>query len=479
MSNERCRIWIERAVDQLLRDTNGATDSGTFLASVPPECTDAVERLLTRIGYARETHVQQDDAMLWSGEYGEIDFLGRGGMGGVYLAKNSQGLVAIKIPQGINLQHFYSEIWNHVLVPSHPCLVNWRYLRKFGATPGIVMEFMEQGSLHVRLKDLLGYDSEQWTRDFFDVGIQACWALRHLHSQGLVHQDIKPANILFRSVEANVSDNAYRIGLGDLGVSRFLRSDTGQAEVVGFDQRFAAPEQVEGHQASTATDIYCLGKTLRQFFDLRLGADIASDSAWAEAESFVAKMTVLDPGERPSVNLVEEQLTQLYIDVTGDSYPLAQPRVEHPEELGDYIFSILADPSSVFNDVTRLCPAGSFLAKDWAIHVQDLYASLFGRHQPAEAARVSALLQIVFSRALNDGYVVPLEELDSIARSAEVVMRRFSGIPWPAFYSVEFASAAIPLLTLVSELNILDEETSKEVDDILENLVRLNPDRGN
>jgi serine/threonine protein kinase len=477
MPSKNCQDWIDQAVSEFLGNGASSRSSDEFLTLVPQECRASVERLLDRIGCVRDKGCQQTTSEVVASEYGEIDFLGRGGMGSVFLARSQEKLFAIKIPQQLELQHFYAEIWNHVLLPPHPCLVNWKYLRQFGNSPGIVMEFMDRGSLANQLDQPKCYSEEQYIADFFDVTVQSCWALQHLHSKGLIHQDIKPENILFRSIDLEAPANIYRVGLADFGVSSFLRADTGSAHVYGFDARFAAPEQSQVKNASPATDVYCLGKTLQRLSEAKNDLVFHDSSCWKQVDAILSQMTEIEPETRISVDDVLEKMRGLYKQLTGANYPHQQPRVTNPVNLSDYILSILANPKSVFNEVSRLCPDGlSSLMDDWALAVQTLYASLFERHAPDEAAKVSSLLQIVFSRALNDGYFVPIEELDSIAKSAEMVMQRFSGIQWPASYSLEFASAATPLLVLLSQFNVLDPATSAEVEEILETLTRLQAD---
>ncbi len=79
-------------------------------------------------------------------------------------------------------------------------------------------------------------------------------------------------------------------------------------------------------------------------------------------------MTEIEPEARISVEDVLGKMRGLYKQLTGSNYPHQQPRVTNPVDLSDYILSILANPKSVFNDVSRLCPAGlSLLMDDWAL----------------------------------------------------------------------------------------------------------------
>lgn len=117
-----------------------------------------------------------------------------------------------------------------------------------------VMKYLGGGSLSTRLQS--GPLSEQ---EAIKVVQDISDALRSVHNKGLLHLDIKPANILF--------DERGRAVLIDFGISKYLDSaedSTTTSSLIGFSRGYAPLEQVNStlNSLSPATDIYALGATL-------------------------------------------------------------------------------------------------------------------------------------------------------------------------------------------------------------------------
>lgn len=116
------------------------------------------------------------------------------------------------------------------------------------------MELVEGESLRDRLKTSAKLPVDEVIR----LGRQIAAALVHLHARGVVHRDVKPANVLLDS-----SGNAK---LCDMGLARPLEHGltvTETSMVVGTPA-YMAPEQATGGALTPATDIYALGLTLYQ-----------------------------------------------------------------------------------------------------------------------------------------------------------------------------------------------------------------------
>src|SRR5437763_16919092 len=82
-----------------------------------------------------------------------------------------------------------------------------------------------------------------------DLGVQACAGLQHAHDAGLVHRDVKPANLLVRS------DGVLKIA--DFGIARAAESTrhTLAGTLLGT-AAYLAPEQIAGADATPAADVY-------------------------------------------------------------------------------------------------------------------------------------------------------------------------------------------------------------------------------
>jgi len=87
-----------------------------------------------------------------------------------------------------------------------------------------------------------------------DVGIQIARGLRAAHRKGLIHRDVKPANILF------VDEQAAKIG--DFGLAAFATQDSQSDSVIWGTPAYVAPERLCNQPEDIRSDIYSLGATL-------------------------------------------------------------------------------------------------------------------------------------------------------------------------------------------------------------------------
>jgi len=187
------------------------------------------------------------------GKYRILEPLGSGGFGTVFLAEDTwiDKRVAIKIPHRQNLD-FGELLREPRLLASlnHPNIVNVITAEKQDNTFFIVMEYVpgetlehviaNQGALDVGL--------------VLDYTCQIANAVEHAHKQGVIHRDLRPANVFV--TEKNV------VKVGDFGTSRFLEIAAHGTTVIGSPP-YMAPEQFEG-RAVFASDLYSLGVTMYQ-----------------------------------------------------------------------------------------------------------------------------------------------------------------------------------------------------------------------
>ncbi len=198
-----------------------------------------------------------------------LAFVGRGGMGAVYKARQKEldRLVALKIlPPGFGEDPAFADRFvqeaKAMARLNHPGIVT---IHEFGRTDGLyyfVMEFVDGTTL----RQLLNYERLA-PREALAIVPQICDALQYAHDQGIVHCDIKPENILI--------DRLGRVKVADFGVARLVAlegtprpaSKAGSAEagrVMGTPQ-YMAPEQRERPQeVDHRADIYALGVVFYQ-----------------------------------------------------------------------------------------------------------------------------------------------------------------------------------------------------------------------
>jgi len=190
--------------------------------------------------------------------YELIEFVGRGGMGDVYKARDPRlgRLVAIKFlrrddPQV--LARFVREARIQARV-DHEGVCPVYEVGEAEGRPYIVMQYVSGGALP-EIRDRLEL------REMVQIIADAAEALNAAHRLDLVHRDIKPANIMVEYTESG----AWRPFVVDFGIAR--ETDSGgltQTGAVLGTPAFAAPEQIRGRtrEIDARSDIYSLGATL-------------------------------------------------------------------------------------------------------------------------------------------------------------------------------------------------------------------------
>jgi serine/threonine-protein kinase len=214
------------------------------------------------------------------GPYLILERLGEGGLGQVFKAWHSymQRHVTIKLIRGERVEdaeavaRFYREI-QVVSQLAHPNVIQAYDAGPIGASHFIALEYVEGTDLHTRVRqgELLPVPQA------CDYVRQAALGLQHLHERGLVHRDVRPANLLVLPIDGLhqspgrtgltqfFSGKSYPWGLVkivDVGLARFQAGDNGLAGGLRGSADFLAPEQAaDFHSADIRADIYSLGCT--------------------------------------------------------------------------------------------------------------------------------------------------------------------------------------------------------------------------
>ncbi len=210
-------------------------------------------------------------------DYEIVRELGRGGMGVVYLARQTSldRLVALKMILGgshagdADRERFRAEALA-VARLRHPNVVQIYEVGDHDGLPFFSLEYVDGGSLADRL------DGTPWpARPAAELVETLARAMHHAHQQGIVHRDLKPANVLLtacglapssRDDSANAKPQAAVPKITDFGLAKQLDSAPGRTRtgaVMGTPS-YMAPEQAGGKakQIGPATDVYALGAVL-------------------------------------------------------------------------------------------------------------------------------------------------------------------------------------------------------------------------
>lgn len=193
-----------------------------------------------------------------SARYEIVEMLGQGGMGAVYKAKDLEldRLVALKVirpelaAQPDILQRFKQEL---ILARQ---ITHRNVIRIFDLSEGngikfITMEFIDGQDLKSVLHEKSRLSPEETVR----IIEQVCLALEAAHSEGVVHRDLKPQNIML--------DKQGRVAVMDFGIARSIESSgmTQTGTLVGTPD-YMSPEQVMGERVDARSDLFTLGVIL-------------------------------------------------------------------------------------------------------------------------------------------------------------------------------------------------------------------------
>ncbi|MEK6229930.1 MAG: serine/threonine-protein kinase [Actinomycetota bacterium] len=211
--------------------------------------------------------VESDDGLI-AGRYRRLGHIGAGGMARVYLAEDEKlgRKVAVKRLHSDSPDDAASRFEREARLGAslnHPNLVSVYDIETEPESVLIVMEYVEGQTLREAIADgPLGI--EQAISVARDIGA----ALDHAHSHGVIHRDVKPANILIRR------DGVAK--LADLGIAKAAESTqlTGTGMLVGTAS-YMAPEQLDGSSAGPATDVYALAAVMYE----ALGGEKARDGS--------------------------------------------------------------------------------------------------------------------------------------------------------------------------------------------------------
>ena len=191
-----------------------------------------------------------------AGRYSLERELGRGGMGVVYLAREVRldRLVAIKLlpparASDAKLRERFLREARTAAKLSHPHIIPIFTVDEVGAFVFFAMAYVAGETLTERVVRRGPLAPSEAARVLREIA----WALAYAHSQGLVHRDVKPDNIM-------LEETSGRALVADFGIAGLVRGAAGLdgGEVIGTPE-FMSPEQALGEQVDGRSDLYALG----------------------------------------------------------------------------------------------------------------------------------------------------------------------------------------------------------------------------
>ncbi|SHN39432.1 WD40 repeat domain-containing serine/threonine protein kinase [Cryptosporangium aurantiacum] len=296
------------------------------------------------------------------GLYDVRDVVASGGMGLVYRVHHRQwGIdLALKIPReqlfadAAGQRAFQAEAESWVSLGAHPNIVNCAYVRRIDQLPAVFAEWVDGGSLADAVRHRRLYDGgpQAALRRAIDVAVQMAWGLDHAHRLGLVHQDVKPANVMLTADgTAKVTD--FGLAKARAAAGELIAAAPDASVLVsagGMTPAYCSPEQAaalagEQIRLSRATDVWSWALSVLELFaggpPARYGpaGAAALDAFLAESiddpdlppvpagiGDLLHRCLNADTRERPhDLAALADELADIHAAVVGEPYPRARP----------------------------------------------------------------------------------------------------------------------------------------------------------
>ena len=229
-----------------------------------------------------------------AGRYEIAQLLGRGGMGAVYKAHDTElnRVVAVKLirPELAKNPEVLQRFKQELILARQVTHKNVIRIFDLGQSEGIkfiTMDFVEGQDLRRLLSERGKFPPEQAAR----VMLQICRALEAAHAEGVIHRDLKPQNILL--------DGNGRVYVMDFGIARsaYLPGMTQTGAIIGTPE-YMSPEQARGERLTERSDLFSLGVI---FYELLTGkspypADAPLGTLWKRLQEKPKPPAEVDAG---------------------------------------------------------------------------------------------------------------------------------------------------------------------------------------
>jgi serine/threonine protein kinase len=285
---------------------------------------------------------------LVAGRYRLQSRLGGGGMGTVWLARDEllgrqvaikQVLTPVDVSAAEADQQRQRALREGRIAArlSHPHAISVYDVALESGQPWLVMEYLPSRSLATVLTE----DGVLRVDQAAQIGAQVADALAATHAAGIVHRDVKPANILIG--EGGRLEGLVKIT--DFGISHasgdVTLTQTGQ---ITGTPAFLAPEVAQGQEMTTASDVFSLGATLYTAIEGQppfgmednalamlhkvAGGQIVPPRRAGSLTRPLVRMLAADPAERPTMPEVRDELVKLAAGRDGDTTTVLLARTD-------------------------------------------------------------------------------------------------------------------------------------------------------
>jgi tRNA A-37 threonylcarbamoyl transferase component Bud32 len=288
-----------------------------------------------------------DPGRLVAGRYRLQTQIGGGGMGAVWLARDEllgrqvavkQVLVSESDEKLADQQRQRALREGRIAARlSHPHAISVYDVAQEGETPWLVMEYLPSRSL----AEVVTADGVLRVDQVAQIGAQVADALTATHAAGIVHRDVKPANILIGRGEGleglvKITDFGISHAHGDVTLTQ-----TGQ---ITGTPAFLAPEVAQGYEMGEPSDVFSLGATLYTCLEGQppfgmednalamlhkvAGGSIRPPVRAGSLSGPLTRMLAADPADRPTMAEVRDELARLAAGRSGDTTTVLLARTD-------------------------------------------------------------------------------------------------------------------------------------------------------
>lgn len=241
--------------------------------------------------------------------------LAEGGMASVYLAvqQSLRRPVALKVlkrfDKPADASRFLTE-GRLIASLDHPNIITIHDIGVADDRHYISMEYLEGGSLEHRIREGMSADQA------LDIAITIGDCLEFVHRKGIIHLDVKPANILFHTNGT--------VKLTDFGIARAMagEGEPGEASIALGSPYYISPEQAQGQALDGRADIYSLGIALYEMLTGRKPYEEES-----HMETIVAHVTRSVPVLPGELAVLQEALAKMIAKEPEDRFASAAEMV--------------------------------------------------------------------------------------------------------------------------------------------------------
>jgi len=265
------------------------------------------------------------DAPLLLGRYQPVNLIGRGGSSLVFRGTDTHlgRDVAIKISSaGTDLDKYNDELRLLASLSHHGIVsivdAGIDNYAPSDPRPFLVMELVRGHTVRdtLRMRHLS-------TKEIGGIGYEVAEALDYVHSQGVIHRDISPANIML--TDYGTASSRPRARITDFGIA-IDHSKEPELDVLTGTVAYVSPEQAQGQALTPASDIYSLGLVLLECFTHErafVGEPLAAAMARVDTDpdvpksvpkgwrSLIREMTGHEVFDRPTAAEVASEIRSL------------------------------------------------------------------------------------------------------------------------------------------------------------------------